>query len=91
MLIKSQLPRSVRHVMHTSLDLHHLNRSIKVSFGDLLTLAQNKPYVFVTLGAAVNFAFIFGFNTFGAKYVEIVFGLKPFDASLLYGSGSQLV
>lgn len=54
-------------------------------FADILILLQNKPYIFQTLGITMNCALVYGFNTFGAKYLESVFGMTPFHSSLLYG------
>nr|XP_039271213.1 solute carrier organic anion transporter family member 4A1-like [Styela clava] len=48
-------------------------------------LFYNKPFIFLTLGCTVNCAFIYGFNTFGAKFLESVFGLSAFHSSVLYG------
>nr|XP_039250297.1 solute carrier organic anion transporter family member 4A1-like [Styela clava] len=52
---------------------------------EIILLLRNKPYMFMTCGLTMNVALIYGFNTFGAKYLESVFGLTPFHSSLLYG------
>lgn len=61
-------------------------RSFTRRRSDFTFLMRNKPYVLITIGSAVNCALIFGFNTFGAKYMETVFGTTPFQASLIYGN-----
>lgn len=33
----------------------------------------------------MNYGLVYGFSTFGAKYLETVFGLTPFHSALLYG------
>lgn len=61
-------------------------------------LLRNKPFLYVSLAGTVNCAFIYGFNTFGAKYLESEFGLSAFHSSVLYGvtaifgaTGAQIV
>nr|XP_039250315.1 solute carrier organic anion transporter family member 4A1-like [Styela clava] len=72
------------HLIKTEINEENEKKSCQVG-SDILLLLKNKAYVFTTLAVTTNCALIYGFNTFGAKYLESVFGLTPFHSCLLFG------
>ncbi|XP_077966101.1 solute carrier organic anion transporter family member 4A1-like isoform X1 [Styela clava] len=54
----------------------------------LWLLMTNIPYVSLTLSSCINYAFVYGFNTFGAKYIAAVFGISISNAALIFGTAA---